>query len=163
MSFFVGGILAHLPALSAFSSSTNATDEYVAWGTRNHAVPLCRVAPGRWDLRVLDGTANVYLGIAATIAAGLLGLQAGEQDYEERDIGVDPTSLDDAGRREGGVRRRMPRDGRESVEALSSDGGLREILGDSVVREYVETKEAEDRSVEGMGKTEKRMWGVERF
>lgn len=89
MAFWVTGVLRHLEAVCAFSlpeavsydrvidnSWTGGT--WVAWGTQNREVPLRRVQPGRWELRCMDGMANIYLALAAVIGAGLLGLRARE-------------------------------------------------------------------------------------
>ncbi|KAH6637610.1 hypothetical protein C7974DRAFT_389857 [Boeremia exigua] len=85
--FFVGGVLKHLPALCAFtmpdaqSYGRVADDQWsggswVAWGTQNRECPLRRVEEGRWEVRCLDGLANMYFVIAGVVAAGMLGLSS---------------------------------------------------------------------------------------
>lgn len=94
--FFVGGVLAHLPAVCAFGMAEGASyarvvddhwtgGTWVAWGTQNRETPLRRVGGGRWEVRCLDGTANMYLALGAVVAAGLLGLEAGESEFESKD------------------------------------------------------------------------------
>lgn len=87
MDFFVGGVLKHLPALCAFTmpdlqSYGRVVDNqwtggtWVAWGTQNRECPLRRVEDGRWEIRCLDGLANMYFVMSAVIAAGMLGLSS---------------------------------------------------------------------------------------
>lgn len=87
MDFFVGGVLRHLPALCAFTlpdadSYIRVTDDqsssstWVCWGTQNRECPLRRVEDGRWELRCVDGLANMYLAMAGIVAAGMLGLSS---------------------------------------------------------------------------------------
>ncbi|KAK1094240.1 hypothetical protein LTR48_000708 [Friedmanniomyces endolithicus] len=91
---FWASVLAHLPALCAFTmpqagsygrvvddSWTNGT--WVAWGTQNREVPLRRVETygvgngSRWEVRCLDGLANMYLALGAVVGAGLHGVRNG--------------------------------------------------------------------------------------
>ena len=85
--FFVGGVLEHLPALCAFmmpdmQSYDQVEDDqltgctWVSWGTQNRECPLRRVEDGRWEVRCLDGLANMYFVMAGIVAAGMLGLSS---------------------------------------------------------------------------------------
>lgn len=85
--FFVGGVLEHLPAMCAFmmpdlQSYGRVVDDqwtggtWVAWGTQNRECPLRRIEDGRWEIRCLDGLANMYFVMSAIIAAGMLGLSS---------------------------------------------------------------------------------------
>lgn len=85
--FFVSGVLKHIPALCAFTmpdaqSYGRVVDDqwtggtWVSWGTQNRECPLRRVEDGRWEIRCLDGLANMYFVMAGIIAAGMLGLSA---------------------------------------------------------------------------------------
>jgi glutamine synthetase len=177
MQFFVGGVLRHLPALCAFtmpdtSSYARVEDDtwtggsWVAWGTQNREVPLRRIKSGHWELRCLDGLANMYFAVAAVIGAGLLGLQSGqeqEQDWGEMDVRVNPSTLDDEGRRRYGIVKRMPASLVEAMEALKVDGALREILNSEVVDGYAVMKDAEQRMLGEMGEEERRVWIMERY
>ncbi|KAF2747570.1 glutamine synthetase/guanido kinase [Sporormia fimetaria CBS 119925] len=86
-AFFVEGVLSHLPALCAFTMPE--TDSYarvkddiwtggtwVAWGTQNRETPLRKVEAGRWEVRCLDGFANMYFALGAIMTAGILGLRS---------------------------------------------------------------------------------------
>lgn len=58
-------------------SSCVAGGTWVAWGMQNREVPLRKSAPLRWELRSIDGTANMYLALTAVLAAGLSGVEQG--------------------------------------------------------------------------------------
>jgi glutamine synthetase len=175
MSFFVGGVLAHLPALCAFTlpdSSSYArvgddrtAGEWVAWGTQNLSVPLRRIKSGHWEIRCLDGLANMYFAISAIIGAGLLGLQLiSDPNWSEMDVGmVNPGGLDEEGRRRFGIVKRMPGTLGQAMEALKVDGGLREILNSEIVDGYAVMKDSEQRMLGEMGEEERRVWMLERY
>lgn len=85
MEFFAG-VLEHLSSVCAFtlpeaSSYSRVIDDswtggtWITWGTQNRETPLRRVQPGRWEVRCLDGFANMYLAISAIVGAGLLGVK----------------------------------------------------------------------------------------
>lgn len=85
--FFVSGVLKHLPALCAFTmpdaqSYGRVVDNqwtggtWVSWGTQNRECPLRRIQDGRWEIRCVDGLANMYFVVAGIIAAGMLGLSS---------------------------------------------------------------------------------------
>jgi len=91
---FMASVLQHLPALCAFTmpqavSYQRVADDawtggtWVAWGTQNREVPLRRVpvigkgAGDRWEVRCLDGMANMYLALGAILGAGRAGLRDG--------------------------------------------------------------------------------------
>jgi glutamine synthetase len=55
---------------------------YLLWGKENRNAPLRSCSPGtpdgsvsNFEFKPFDGTANPYLGLAATIAAGIDGLR----------------------------------------------------------------------------------------
>lgn len=87
---FMAAILRHMPALCAFTmpqlaSYGRVVDDswtggtWIAWGTQNREVPLRKSGPLRWEIRFLDGCANMYLALAAIFAAGLRGVRHGEE------------------------------------------------------------------------------------
>jgi len=87
---FLGGLLAHAPAITALCaptvnsykrlvvgrSLTGATwaPAYISYGDNNRSC-MVRVPKGRLELRLPDGAANPYLATAAVIAAGLDGVK----------------------------------------------------------------------------------------
>ncbi|CAO2656084.1 Nn.00g048870.m01.CDS01 [Neocucurbitaria sp. VM-36] len=187
MPFFVGGVLKHLPALCAFSmpeavSYGRVVDDhwtggtYVAWGTQNRETPLRRIKTGRWEIRCLDGLANMYFVMAGVIAAGLLGLASAspssssssttggaEVQYPERDVRVNPSTLDEQGRAQYGITKKMPGSIEEAIAALKSDGELNEALAQGLVQDYLSMKESELKMLDGMSESERRVFLIERY
>lgn len=123
---FLGGLLAHAPALTALCapsvnsykrlvvgrSLTGATwaPAYISYGDNNRS-SMIRIPKGRLELRLPDGAANPYLATAAVIAAGLDGVERkldpgvprntnlyawSEAELAEAGIGLLPQHLGDA-------------------------------------------------------------------
>jgi len=123
---FLGGLLAHAPALCALCAPTvnsykrlvvgrslsGATwaPAYITYGDNNRS-SMVRAPGGRLELRLADGSCNPYLAMAATIAAGLDGIEKeldpGEPhnvnlyeytaaQLQEKGIGTLPQNLQDA-------------------------------------------------------------------
>jgi glutamine synthetase len=83
---FLAGVLHHYPAVLAFTLSGDASydrvksgiwagSEWVAWGTQNREAPIRKISPGHWEIKSLDGLANMYLAMAAFLAAGYAGVK----------------------------------------------------------------------------------------
>lgn len=83
---FLAGILQHFPEILAFTLSQDvsyervvsgiwAGGEWVAWGTQNRETPIRKISKGHWELKSLDGLANMYFAMSAVLAAGYLGLR----------------------------------------------------------------------------------------
>jgi glutamine synthetase len=84
--------------------------------------------PGRRiECRIPGGDANPYLAFAATIAAGLHGIEAG--------LELEPKFVGNA--YEGEDLRQVPNTLREALEQLAGSKVLREALGDDVVEHYL--------------------------
>ncbi|KAL7775393.1 hypothetical protein CFE70_009236 [Pyrenophora teres f. teres 0-1] len=161
MQFFVGGVLKHLPALCAFSMP-----EEVAWGTQNRETPLRRITLGHWELRCMDGLANVYFALSAILGAGLLGLASAPTTTPTglaRDVPVNPSSLGEHELAKYGVTRRMPRDVFEALVALEKDAEFREALPGAMVENYLAMKREELRMLGNMSEGERRVFLIERY
>ncbi|KAL2354279.1 developmental protein-like protein fluG [Cryomyces antarcticus] len=172
-AFFVAGVLAHLDALCALTLPEAASygrvrddawsgGTWVAWGSQNRETPLRRVRPGRWEVRCLDGLANMYLAVAALVGAGLLGLREGSGAGTGAGV-ENPSRLTPEQREELGITRRLPPDIHTSLDALEHDGALAEVLGAGLVSDYVAMKRAEQTMLGGMGEEERRVWLLERY
>jgi len=143
---FIGGLLEHMKALTAICAPT--VNSYkrllpgiwapvnVAWGPDNRSTVL-RLPPElgpatRVEHRVPDSSCNPYLGMAASLAAGLDGIRneidpgeptlknAYEEDYE-----------------------RLPRTLWSALDHLEADDVLAEMLGPSLVESFVKLKRDE--------------------
>ncbi|CAE7209875.1 hypothetical protein P3342_011949 [Pyrenophora teres f. teres] len=177
MQFFVGGVLKHLPALCAFSmpeevSYARVEDDswtggtWVAWGTQNRETPLRRITLGHWELRCMDGLANVYFALSAILGAGLLGLASAPTTTPTglaRDVPVNPSSLGEHELAKYGVTRRMPRDVFEALVALEKDAEFREALPGAMVENYLAMKREELRMLGNMSEGERRVFLIERY
>lgn len=137
----------------------------VAWGTQNRETPLRRVESGHWEIRALDGTANIYFALSALLAAGILGLAANEpaSAYPERDMSVNPAKLDDEDRAQLGVTQMLPKSLGEAMDALHRDAALHEALAPGLVRDYLAIKDAERRMLGAMSEYERRMFLIDRY
>lgn len=82
---FLAGVMQHYPAVVAFTLAQDmsydrvkpgiwAGSEWVAWGTQNRETPIRKISPGHWEIKSLDGLANMYLSMSAFLAAGYLGV-----------------------------------------------------------------------------------------
>jgi glutamine synthetase len=151
---FLGGLLAHAPALTALAcptvnsykrlvvgrSLTGATwaPAYISYGDNNRST-MVRVPKGRLELRLPDGSCNPYLATAAVIAAGLDGIdrqlhpgpahnenlyELSPADLRERGISVLPQNLDRA------------------IDALEADALILDALG-PVGCEFIRLKRME--------------------
>lgn len=136
---FVGGILAHSDALTAFHAPTlNSFKRFrpggfapytASWGYDNRTTAI-RIPSGtpRIENRIASADANPYLVIASTLVAGVDGINKS----------IDPG---DAIEGSSGARgHELPRSLELSLAALESDEVLREGLGDDLVRAYVANK-----------------------
>jgi glutamine synthetase len=150
--FFVGGVLSHLGAVSAFSMpGTMAPGSRTPTNPPNKSSftpllqPVRHLSNGSWEFDWMDGTANMYLAVAAIIAAGLLGMQSAGAEEEGMNRGVV-----------------QPRDWEDMVSSLN-DGAWKEVMGHELVSRYVREKNEEWRMLEGMGEEERWEWVVERY
>jgi glutamine synthetase len=163
---FIGGVLAHLPALVALTAPTvNSyrrlqprfwSSAYTAWGPDNREgairVPSQRrgleMESTNLELKPSDSSSNPYLALGALLAAGLDGID-GARDPGEPTL-VDPDALSDAERARRGIRR-LPTSLGEALDALERDEVLRGALGETLAKEYLAVKRAEVRGFADKG------------
>ena len=150
---FLGGIMAHAPAMAALTNPTvnsykriNAprtvsgatwAPNTVTW-TANNRTHMVRVpGPGRFELRLPDGAANPYLLQAAIIAAGLEGVR-GKADPGKRldiDMYAEGHTVKDAPR--------LPLNLLDALRAFEADTVLTGALGAEFATAYGKLKHAE--------------------
>jgi glutamine synthetase type III len=150
---FLGGIMAHAPALTALTNPTvnsykriNAprtlsgatwAPNTITW-TGNNRTHMVRVpAPGRIELRLPDSAANPYLLQAAIVAAGLDGIENKTSPGPRND--TDMYAVNSAS----GDVARLPMNLLDALRELEADGAYREILGDSFCQAYLKLKHQE--------------------
>ena len=154
--WFLGGILSHARGLSAIvapivnsykrlirgapRSGATWAPVYVTYGASNRTQMVRVPAPGRFEIRVIDGAANPYLAFAAIVAAGLDGVEnkidpgamnrenlyeMAEEELAARKIGFLPTTL------------------AEALDALERDAVVQSALGETYAKEYLRVKREE--------------------
>ncbi len=150
---FIAGLLHHADGLSALcaptvnsykrlacSDSASGTTWSPVWKSfgDNNRTCLIRTVAGRIEWRLPDPSCNVYAAIAATLAAGLHGLDqamvappACEADlYEQHALGH-------------AMPERLPRDLGSAIKALTLDSYLTRALGKSFCDEFIKLKAGE--------------------
>tara|TARA_B100000424_G_scaffold120167_1_gene90782 strand:+ start:170 stop:1495 length:1326 start_codon:yes stop_codon:yes gene_type:complete len=150
---FLGGIMKNATALSAFfNPSINSyrrinappTKSGASWSpssisyTGNNRTHMIRVPdPGRFELRLMDGSSNPYLLQAAVIAAGLDGLSnkidPGEPLY--CNMYTDHKNYPNL--------QRLPDELEDSLENLEESKSLKEAFGEKVITSYIKLKKLE--------------------
>ena len=155
---FIGGLMAHLPALLALTcASVNSyrrlqpqfwSSAYTIWGMDNReaAVRICSPLRGdetssvNLELKPSDSSANPYLALGAFLHAGLDGIRQGLDPGAA--VNVDPATMSEAEREAAGARR-LPRSLTEALDALAADDLLMSKLGPLRSTAYLAVKRAE--------------------
>ena len=151
-SGFVAGILDHLPAVMAFTAASPNSYQrltpgmwasaYAAYGLDNREAAVRLPSPvagaesatANVEIKPVDVTANPYLAIAASLAAGMDGMQRGLDPGEP--VMVDPATLSEEERTSRGIYP-LPATLDEALDALEGDDVLREALGEPLVHAHV--------------------------
>jgi glutamine synthetase len=150
---YIGGQCALMPELTALISPTiNSYKRYVpgvwapltaTWGIENRTTALRIIGLGtpsaRVEYRQAAADINAYIAMAATLAAGLWGVE----NRIEPPQGV----KGDAGDGDA-TRKRIPRTLKEATALLKESDAARKILGAPFVDHYVRTREWEVRQYE---------------
>jgi glutamine synthetase len=170
---FYAGILKHLQAIIAFTySSPSSYDRmadscwaggrWVAWGTQNRETALRKIEDSHFEIKVVDGLANVYFALAAIIAAGTQGVKD-KLDLILGDCLKDPAQLSDDEKKTLGVKDMLPKDLESALQALEEDGELTELMGKDLVVRYIKVKKAEIDLLNGMRAPDRKHWIMERY
>jgi glutamine synthetase len=155
---FIGGLMAHLPALLALTcASVNSyrrlqpqfwSSAYTIYGMDNReaAVRICSALRGdetssvNLELKPSDSSANPYLALGAFLHAGLDGIREGLDPGAA--VNVDPATMSEAEREAAGARR-LPTSLTEALDALAADELLMTKLGPLRSTAYLTVKRAE--------------------
>jgi glutamine synthetase len=150
---FAAGLLEHGDALAALCAPTvnsykrlavNESASGTTWSPvwkaagDNNRTCLVRTVAGRIEWRLPDPSCNVYAALAATLAAGLDGIdrelpapEAVDADLYQRHAAGETLPP------------RLPRDLHEALAALRSDAILRDDLGEAFCEQFLALKRAE--------------------
>ena len=157
-SGFVAGLLEHLPAVMAFTTSSPNSYQRLAPGmwasafavygpdNREAAIRIASPVAGaesataNVELKPVDVTANPYLALAAVLAAGMDGIDRGLDPGEPTT--VDPATLSEEERADRNIRP-LPSSLDQALNALENDEVLIEALGAPLVRTHVAVARAQ--------------------
>ncbi len=150
---FLGGIIKNAQSLSAFFNPTinsyrrinaPATKSGASWSpssisySGNNRTHMIRIPdPGRFELRLMDGSANPYLLQASIAAAGLYGIDNKSDPGELLTCNM-YTDYENYPNLE-----RLPDDLYESLEKLNENKIIKEAFGEEVVDSYLKLKRKE--------------------
>ena len=150
---FVGGLLKNAESLAAFFNPTlnsyrriNAppTKSGASWSpssisyTGNNRTHMIRIPdPGRFELRLMDGSANPYLLQAGIIASGLYGMENKVDPGQplQCNMYTDYKNYPDL--------KRLPDDLEDALEKLEENKVLKEAFGEEVINSYLKLKKQE--------------------
>ena len=150
---FLGGIIKNAQALSSFfNPSINSyrrinappTKSGASWSpssisyTGNNRTHMIRVPdPGRFELRLMDGSANPYLLQAGVLAAGLDGINNKVDPGEPLfcNMYTDYKNYPNLPR--------LPNELEDSLENLNDSKVLRESFGEKIITSYIKLKKQE--------------------
>lgn len=150
---FAAGLIHHADALAALcaptvnsykrlasSESASGTTWSPVWKTvgDNNRTCLVRTVAGRIEWRLPDPSCNVYAALAATLAAGLDGIDSA--------LPAAPPCDDDLYQRQASgaaMPPRLPRDLHDALAALQADAVLREAVGAPFCDQFLRLKCAE--------------------
>ena len=150
---FLGGIMKNAESLSAFFNPTinsyrriNAppTKSGASWSpssisySGNNRTHMIRIPDaGRFELRLMDGSANPYLLQAGVIAAGLYGLNNKSDPGEPLNCNMytDYKQYPNLAR--------LPDDLEQSLERLNESKNIKEAFGEDVIDSYIKLKNLE--------------------
>lgn len=151
---FLGGLLAHAPALTAICAPTvnsykrlvvgrslsgsTWAPAYISYGDNNRS-SMVRVPGGRLELRLADGSCNPYLATAVAIAAGLDGIEKELDPGEPHNLNL--YDLSRAELQDKGIHT-LPQSLKEALDALESDAVIKEALG-VLADEFINLKRME--------------------
>ncbi len=151
---FIAGVMRHARGMTAIANPIvnsykrlvpeHEAPTFVAWSAHNRnpliRIPLAKDRSAKVELRSPDPSANPYLTLALTIAAGLEGIK--EKLLPPTPIDGDIAAMSDAQRKKARVES-LPIDLKDAIGAMKKDPLIRSVLGDHVFDKYVESKERE--------------------
>ncbi|KAI0826976.1 glutamine synthetase/guanido kinase [Trametes gibbosa] len=153
---FVQGLLAHLPAVCAFTVPTSASyarmldgiwsgGTYAAWGTDNREAPVRLCGPRghhHFEVKSVDATASPYLSLAAIFGAGLRGVLEGAP-LLVHDCQKPVAEMSAAERAAVGLANplRLPQNVADARKALAADEVMKDVLGAHFVDTYLAVNE----------------------
>ena len=157
---FIGGIMAHLPGLTALTSpSMNSyrrispgswSTAYICYGPDNREAAV-RIPSRFWgsemastnlEFRPADSSSNPYIALGGIIAAGLDGIERGLMPASGFRIDVDPARLTPDELAARGIKR-LPSTLQEAIRELDADTTLTDAMGPLLSDSYLTIRKAD--------------------
>lgn len=164
---FLAGVLQLLPEISVlgmpnFDSHvrlrelSQTTGEWVSWGTEFRDVPVRKISPGHWEVRCIDGTANMYLVMGAILGAGCTGLEE-KTRLTWKDCQTSPGRMAWRMRLDHGIDTMLPKGLNNGLAILSnSASGLKKICRRDFIDKWVYFKSREEDTCSDMSEAERK-------
>ena len=167
---YIAGLMDHVKGITAIANPiVNSYKRlvpgyeapvYIAWSPGNRSaairIPAKRGRSTRAELRTPDPSANPYLAFAVMLAAGLDGIKRGLKPPAA--VNKNIYNLTDAEQKELGIES-LPHNLEDALNALSSDGVLREALGEHIFDAYLAEKWSEWREY----RAQVHQWEIDRY
>lgn len=150
---FLGGVLAHGRGLAALcnptinsyrrlgaattSSGSTWSPRYISYGGNNRTHMIRIPEGGRFECRLVDGSANLYLAQAGILAAGLQGMEKHLQPGKRLDENMFVRGL------EFPELHNLPTSLLEALQCLEQDSLLMATLGEQGAKTYLDFKHQE--------------------
>jgi glutamine synthetase len=106
----------------------------VTYGGNNRTHMIRIPAPGRFELRLMDGAVNPYLGVAAVLAAGLDGISNKRDPGKRLDI-----DMYAEGHKAKGAKK-LPLNLLDALRFTDKNQVLRDAMGDEIIDSYLKLK-----------------------
>ena len=151
--YFIGGIFKHINAITAIANPTINSYKrivpgfeapvYISWAVRNRSalvrVPQATEQTKRIEFRSPDPTANTYLLFAVVLKAGLDGIE------RKIDPGAPANDINifEENEKHPNKFKTLPSTLKDAIEALKKDDVIKDCLGESIYKKYIEAKENE--------------------
>lgn len=151
--YFIGGIFKHINAITAIANPTINSYKrivpgfeapvYISWAVRNRSalirVPQATEKTKRIEFRSPDPTANTYLLFAVVLKAGLDGIE------HKIDPGAPANDINifEENEKHPNKFKTLPSTLKDAIEALKKDDVIKDCLGESIYKKYIEAKENE--------------------
>ena len=154
---FTAGVMKHLPAILALSAPTINSYKrlimkgstsgftwapcFTSWGGNNRSNTVRIPSDGaRIELRAADSACNPYLGMALMIAAGLEGIKQSLEPDPANDVNLFEQT--EQFRQDRNIQW-LPRSLDEAIIALETDPLSKQVLGETMLASWIETKREE--------------------
>ena len=150
---FIGGVLNHAKGLAALlaptvnsyrrlgasmtASGSTWASHYISYGGNNRSHMIRIPDAGRFECRVVDGSANLYLALAGLLAAGLDGIKQQSDPGKRIDENLFTRSAEFPNLES------LPANLSEALKALKQDDLLMSTLSELGAKTFLEFKEKE--------------------